>query len=125
MNGRLESLWCLAVLSIIIGIMAPVITVKGATTGTPAAVTEECLSCHGPFDKLASKTGNYVMPSGEKTTPHRYVPHDGKNIPVCTLCHKRHRVPLTSKEGVGKGNVDWCSSCHHANNFRRCNECHT
>jgi len=93
---------------------------------TSAGASENCLSCHGPFDKLAAETSHYLMPSGEKTTPHRYVPHDGTNVPACELCHERHRIPLTSKEEITKANIDWCyTGCHHTSNFRPCKECHT
>ena len=49
-----------------------------------------CLDCHGPFDKLIKVSANYVAPSGEKISPHRYVPHDSKlekDIPDCSHCH--------------------------------------
>jgi hypothetical protein len=90
-------------------------------------VAQKCLGCHGPYDKLAAATADFKAPSGETVTPHRYVPHaDKKDIPECTECHKPHPVPLEDKSSVIKpDNVDWCySSCHHAQNFQPCNNCH-
>lgn len=85
---------------------------------------DTCLGCHGPFDKLTAKTGNYTMPAnGEKTSPHRYVPHNSKEIPECGSCHKPHPVPLTSKEGLPKAKVDPCYTCHHAG-VLQCGTCH-
>jgi predicted CXXCH cytochrome family protein len=83
-----------------------------------------CLDCHGPFDKLTSATANYTFPGGEKTTPHRYVDHDSKNIPDCSNCHKPHPVPLTSTKGLAKANAEWCFSCHHAKVLDKCVTCH-
>ena len=100
-----------------------------ATAGTAASSAaagsskETCLRCHGPFDKLVSASANYTMPSGEKTSPHRYVPHNSKDIPECSNCHKRHPVPLTSTEGLPKPNPEWCYTCHHAG-VLQCGTCH-
>jgi len=92
----------------------------------PSAGASECLSCHGPFDTLAANTGQYLMPSGEKTTPHRYVPHDGTNVPACSLCHERHDLPFKGNDKAPKANVDFCyANCHHTSNFRPCKECHS
>jgi len=96
-----------------------------ASTASPAAESskETCLGCHGPFDELVSATANYPMPSGEKTSPHRYVPHKSKNIPECIKCHEAHPVPLTSKEGLPKPKTDYCYTCHHAG-VLECRTCH-
>ncbi len=92
----------------------------------PAIAPETCLSCHGPFDKLSSQTGNYETPSGEKTSPHRYVPHDSKKIPACTLCHQPHDIPPKPGQKPVKANVDWCyMGCHHAESFKPCCQCHS
>jgi len=99
------------------------------TAGTTAPATaagsskETCLGCHGPFDKLVSASSNYTMPSGEKTSPHRYVPHNSKDIPECNQCHKPHPVPLTSKEGLPKADPQWCYTCHHKG-VLQCGTCH-
>ncbi len=86
----------------------------------------KCLACHGSFDTLAEKTAQYATPSGEKTTPHRYIPHaDKKDIPDCTECHTPHPVPIQDKEKVVKANVEYCYTiCHHAHNFQVCSSCH-
>ena len=47
-----------------------------APAATPTKA--DCLGCHGPFEKLIESSGNYAAPSGEKISPHRYVPHDSK-----------------------------------------------
>ena len=84
---------------------------------------DTCLSCHGPFDKLAASTADYAMPSGEKKSPHYYVPHKSKHIPECSNCHKPHPVPLVSKEGLPKAGTDYCYTCHHKGGLE-CGTCH-
>ena len=92
----------------------------------PKPTKETCLACHGPFDKLAEATADYETPSGEKTSPHKYIPHvDKKDIPDCTECHTPHPVPIQDKAAVVKATVDYCyTSCHHAHNFQPCSACH-
>jgi Zn finger protein HypA/HybF involved in hydrogenase expression len=90
-------------------------------------VTQKCLACHGPYDKLAQATADYTAPSGETVTPHQYVPHEEKkDIPKCTECHKPHEIPLQDKSTVVKpGNIDFCYAyCHHAQNLQPCSNCH-
>jgi hypothetical protein len=91
----------------------------------------DCLNCHGPFDKLIEASGQYVAPSGEKISPHRYVPHDStkdEDIPECTRCHTAHSLdPLPAQGSIdlSKVNVQWCyDSCHHEKNFTSCKQCH-
>jgi hypothetical protein len=99
--------------------------------GTPVneASKETCLTCHGPFDKLAAST-NYQAPSGEKISPHRYVPHtakEAKAIPECSNCHALHPVPPTTSglTALPKPEVQWCyTACHHKNTFQPCKDCH-
>jgi hypothetical protein len=88
---------------------------------------EQCLGCHGSFDKLAEKTAKFKMPSDETTTPHRYIPHSSKNVPECTACHTAHEIPLKDKSKVVKATPDLCYStrgCHHMNNLDACKTCH-
>lgn len=90
-------------------------------------VAQKCLACHGSFDTLAEKTANFKVPSGETSTPHRYVPHAEKtDIPECTECHLPHPVPLEDKSKVVKpDNITYCfTSCHHASNLQPCKSCH-
>jgi hypothetical protein len=90
-------------------------------------VAQQCLACHGSFDKLAEATSDFKAASGETVTPHRYVPHEEKkDIPECTNCHKPHPIPLEDKSQVVKpNNLDWCySNCHHAQNLQACSACH-
>ena len=96
---------------------------KASTPAASSAATSTCLGCHGPFDKLVAATANYVMPSGEKTTPHRYVPHKSKDVPDCGFCHTPHPVPLTSTKGLPKPKTDYCYTCHHAGELA-CGTCH-
>jgi hypothetical protein len=110
-------------------------TASGRAAGTGAATSagradNDCLSCHGPFDKLIEVTAKYVAPSGEKTSPHRYVPHDsklGKDVPECTHCHTAHPLsplPASGSIDLSKVSVEWCYTCHHEKNFTSCKECH-
>jgi hypothetical protein len=91
---------------------------------TPA---KTCLDCHGPYDKIAEATSDFTAASGEKATPHQYVPHaEKKEIPECVECHLPHPIPLEDKSKVVKPtNVDWCyTNCHHAHNLMPCKSCH-
>jgi hypothetical protein len=94
---------------------------KDAKAGTP-----NCLACHGPFDKLAAATADYEAPSGEKTSPHKYIPHSDKSaLPECTECHRPHPVPLEDKSAVVKATVEFCyTNCHHTRNLQACSTCH-
>jgi predicted CXXCH cytochrome family protein len=99
-----------------------------ATTASKAAGSSKatCLMCHGPFDKLIAATAGYKMQSGEQeieSSPHRYVPHDTKDIPECIYCHEPHPVPLTSTEGLPKPKATWCYGCHHKK-VLQCGTCH-
>ena len=96
-----------------------------------SAANDECLTCYGPFDKIIEATAKYVAPSGEKTSPHRYVPHDSKkeeDIPECTHCHTAHPLdppPAHGSIDLSKVGVQWCyDACHHEKNFTSCKQCH-
>ena len=97
-----------------------------------AKAENECLGCHGPFGEIIKATANYVAPSGEKTSPHRYVPHDSKkeeDIPECSHCHTAHPLdPLPAQGSIdlSKVGVQWCyDTCHHQKNFAPCQKCHS
>jgi predicted CXXCH cytochrome family protein len=108
---------------------------KAATKPTAAAATASkaaasskaaCLMCHGPFEKIIAATADYKMQSGDqemKSNPHRYVPHDSKDIPECSYCHEPHPVPPTSTSGLPKPKATWCYGCHHTN-VLACGTCH-
>lgn len=101
---------------------------------------DECLECHGPFEKLVSapprfetrKGGDKVNPHqfvalgvGDKVNPHRDAARDSTSIPDCAVCHQPHPVPLASKEGLQKPRVEWCyDTCHHVRDFTPCSKCH-
>lgn len=102
----------------------PTSTTAAATK--PAGTSKDtCLACHGPFDKLVSATASYVWPSGDKQTPHRYVPHVSKDIPECSNCHKPHPVPPTASDIAAMAKPDplFCYTCHHTGTFE-CGTCH-
>lgn len=83
-----------------------------------------CLKCHGPFEKLAQRTKDYVTEWDEKANPHVYIPHDSKTIVDCTECHDAHAIPFKADENLRKPNVQYCYSCHHAETLVNCNKCH-
>ena len=83
-----------------------------------------CLKCHGPFEKLAARTKDYVTEWDEAANPHVYVPHDSKSIVECSECHDPHAIPFKPSESARKPNVDYCYSCHHAQTLVNCNQCH-
>ena len=125
MSARFVCSWGLAVFCFFLGTGFASNKAAKPATKPPEAASENCLNCHGPFDTLASQTGNYVMPSGEKTTPHRYVPHDGTKVPNCSICHMAHGLPFKKNDKAPKANVDFCyANCHHTSNFRSCKDCH-
>jgi len=91
----------------------------------------DCLGCHGPFDKLTKVNDKYTAPSGEKISPHRFVPHDStkdEDAPECTNCHTAHPLdPLPTHGSIDLSKVDvkWCyEACHHEKNFTSCKQCH-
>ncbi|MFU0842652.1 MAG: Cytochrom-c3-2 domain-containing protein [Burkholderia sp.] len=59
------------------------------------AVKDQCLKCHGPYDKLAEKTKNVV--------PNPHYSHLGKV--ECVECHKPD-APANKPELM-------CNSCHN------------
>lgn len=103
---------------------------SAATAAAPAnpseSVAEHCLKCHGPFEKLAARTKDYVTEWDEKANPHVYVPHDSKTVVNCTECHEAHPIPYTdaAKAQAKKPTVQYCYSCHHAETLVSCSNCH-
>ena len=101
-----------------------------ASAPTAGKTEDKCLDCHGPFNKLVAATTNYVASSGEKISPHRYVPHDSKlekDIPDCSHCHKAHSLSSLPAKGsidLSKVSVEWCFECHHEKTFQSCKDCH-
>lgn len=98
-----------------------------AQSGTVDETSAKCLECHGTFEDLTAKPGNFVATNMEgeiKINPHRYVPHTSKDIPECTNCHEEHPVPPESTV-PRPDNVSWCyAACHHQENFTVCTTCH-
>jgi hypothetical protein len=96
-----------------------------------ASESAPCLVCHGPFDRLIEITKSYMAPSYERTSPHRFIPHDqpaAENIPDCTHCHSEHALsplPASGTIDVTKVEISWCyAACHHKANFTPCRSCH-
>lgn len=83
-----------------------------------------CLKCHGPFEKLAARTVDYVTEWDEKANPHTFVPHDTETIVECAECHQPHAIPFDRNAPKEEPNVSWCYSCHHAETLAHCNTCH-
>jgi len=84
-----------------------------------------CLACHGPFDKLVTATSKFVWTSGEVQSPHRFVPHDSKNIAECTYCHTPHPLPPSASDiaKMANPNPAYCFECHHTKTLT-CGTCH-
>jgi hypothetical protein len=116
------------ILVLILAFGMSTLAISGAEQEKPKIKKEQCLGCHGSYDKLAEKTSDWKAPSGETTTPHRYVPHEEKtDIPECTECHTPHIIPLQDKSAVVKPkDIGFCfnPSCHHMQNLKPCKECH-
>ena len=95
--------------------------------GAVDEASAQCLECHGPFEELKAKPGNFVITDwrGEsKINPHLYVPHDSKEIPACINCHVVHSVPPESTPEKPKY-IKWCYDvCHHQQDFTVCSSCH-
>jgi hypothetical protein len=93
----------------------------------PAKISkDQCLMCHGPFEKVIEKNVKFKFSEEETINPHRYIPHDSQEAPECTECHTPHTIPLQDKSTVVKpNNVEFClASCHHMRNFQPCTACH-
>jgi hypothetical protein len=112
---------------------APAATTPAATGGAgkplAASTKDACLACHGPFEKIIAATANYVMPTGEKLSPHRYDPHTSKavkDIPECINCHKPHPASPTAADiaAMPKPDTGYCYGCHHAG-VLECGTCHS
>jgi DNA-binding transcriptional regulator of glucitol operon len=129
---RKEVVWPTAALivMVMIGVLVQLpaaIQQESAQSADSMTLSQKCLACHGPFDKLAEKTAAFVASSGETITPHQYIPHqDKKEFPECIECHRPHPVPLEDKSLVVRpDNVNWCyTGCHHASNLQPCKNCH-
>jgi hypothetical protein len=98
-----------------------------AQAGAVDEASAKCLECHGPFEELIAKPGNFVITDwrGEsKINPHRYVEHKSKDIPACINCHIVHPVPPESTPERPKY-IKWCYDvCHHQQDFTPCSTCH-
>ena len=92
----------------------------------------KCLTCHGPYEKLAAKAPFFkgFDPQQSKITtvnPHQYWPHNDKTekgIQDCLYCHKPHKENMRAGDKVEKANVEKCFGCHHERIFDNCNTCH-
>ena len=122
-----KKVFVLMVFVLVVGAFAPASTIPQDEAPPEKVEKATCLACHGSFDDIAAATADYTAPSGETTTPHRYVPHAEKEfIPECVECHIPHPIPPDYKEQIVKPEkIDWCyASCHHAQNLQPCSACH-
>jgi len=110
-------------------ITADLVKAQGAKQDASKA---KCLTCHGPYDKLAAKPPYFkgFDPGKSKITavnPHQYWPHEDKTekgIQDCVFCHKPHKENMQRGDKVEKANVEKCFGCHHDHTFDRCKTCH-
>jgi hypothetical protein len=98
-------------------------------TSTPTAASGKaaCLACHGSFAKLVSAPPAFQTDGFDVVTPHRFIPHESKEVPECSSCHAAHPLPPVASEiaALPKPNVNWCYSfCHHQYSFTSCKPCH-
>lgn len=88
--------------------------------------TNPCLGCHN-YNKLLALEPKFIV-KDEPVNPHRYIPHDSKEIPDCTSCHEPHSTSPLPKGpedvDMSKVNVEMCFSCHHLQNLTPCESCH-
>lgn len=101
--------------------------VKGEYTTPLKQVTFEddfCYRCHEDRETLIAATANYATDAGITINPHeRKVnkanfddPHgEDATYPPCATCHSMH------DDSPG---IEYCFSCHHAENFDPCTTCH-
>ncbi len=94
---------------------------------------EECLQCHGPYDKLRESTKNWKDEFGDQIQPHQYMdpdnalPHQGKKLaPDCKSCHGVHPIPPKPGFKMKEPSFSSCYGCHHMENFQKCGSsgCH-
>ena len=90
-----------------------------------------CLSCHGPFEKVAQASADYKFFDGSVVNPHTTVeltaskPHvSGKGVVDCVRCHQPHPQPLASVSDVVPADLTYCFGCHHQGVFTPCSQCH-
>jgi predicted CXXCH cytochrome family protein len=135
---KLRRFVCIAALALLAGVLLAAGSSLAQTSPSPAAKPpapapsaaapaagsqDVCLACHGPYENLIEKTAKYYMPSGETTSPHKYLPHKSKNIPDCKNCHKPHALPPPPKQSIAEPSTDWCYTCHHKG-VLECGTCH-
>ena len=109
---------------------APTKLPTAAPTAAPAT-TEFCLSCHGPFEKVAAASAGYKFYDGSTVNPHTTVellaskPHaSGLGVVACARCHQPHPQPLASVKDVPVADLTYCFGCHHQGVFTPCGKCH-
>ena len=98
--------------------------ISGAWAQTTSITTEQCLSCHGPFEKLIKK--DIRVPADPfPINPHTFVPHDGKGKYYdCIACHQQHTMPPPKGYKDTSAHIEPCFSCHHGEQIQNCKNCH-
>lgn len=120
--------------AVVLVLLAFILMASLGNTGSNEQDTSKtkCLSCHGPYEKLAAKPLFFkgFDPKESKITivnPHQYWPHNdktNKGIPDCIECHKPHKEDMRAGDKVEKASIEKCFGCHHDRTFDRCTSCH-
>lgn len=82
---------------------------------------ETCLSCHGSWEELATKTASLTVlkdDNGTVVNPHDLPQNEDHKSLTCTTCHDMHKGEDASTEAP-----EQCLSCHHKNVYE-CYTCH-
>ncbi len=80
-----------------------------------------CLSCHGSYEDLATKTANLTLltdSEGTTVNPHAMPENEDHASTDCASCHVMHDSEPTEESAP-----EYCESCHHAGVYS-CHTCH-
>ncbi len=80
-----------------------------------------CLSCHGSYEELATKTADLTLltdSEGTTVNPHAMPENEDHADTDCASCHIMH-----SEEPSTETAPEYCDSCHHAGVYS-CHTCH-
>ena len=96
-----------------------------AADAPPPMTKDQCLACHGPFEKLVKKDFK-IEAVPNPINPHVFVPHIGqtKDFFDCLLCHQQHTIPPEKGYHDKSATLDACFGCHHTEEFAKCSSCH-
>lgn len=80
-----------------------------------------CLSCHGSYEELATKTADLALltdSEGTTVNPHAMPENEDHASTDCASCHVLH-----DSEPAEESAPEYCESCHHAGVYS-CHTCH-